>query len=363
MFLVDILHWRSRQVSEMWVEFHLDGESANPVVKSCLIGNGNERIDLEGSERQGDLVAYLLLRTRAKCTEDLLKKGVVKLNMKPDDVQQLVPEAVAVFQQSASFSGCEGAAQSDMQAVVDLLREQQAQIASQQEALMQLLSSTLNTMPSRRDVMRPDIFDGHSQSADTWLALYEHSCERNGWLTDADKVDNLYFSLTDAARKWYESRLTGNKDSAWTSWRESFLNAFAENLAEKWSEAIAFTYSSGSITDYYFEKARLIRRAECRLPEESVVALVQHGLPKELRRLTQVRAPRNTEELLRCFRDLGAETQTPPRQWSPTAPPQQGTFPRHGRFQPRPPLPRRTTAHAEEDTIHPWTEIDQQKNE
>lgn len=139
-FSADISHWKGEQDTEMWVELHLGGEFISTVFESRLVGKVKQHTDLKWSQRQNDLAACLLLKAQAMFNKVLSKKEVVKLKMRTDDVQQLVPEAVAVCQWSTLFGGGESAVLPDMRAVVDLLKEQQAQIASQQQALMQLLS-------------------------------------------------------------------------------------------------------------------------------------------------------------------------------------------------------------------------------
>lgn len=363
----------------MWVEFHIGGEPTSSTITKCVVGD--KHLDLHHHPMQKELIDYLLLKTEASSMEALLPRKMVKINMRTDDVQRFLPQAVNLCEHSVATIASHDSPHSELQTIINVLREQQSHMAEQQNVLVELLGSTLNALSPRHEVFKPDHFDGHSQSAEAWLTFFELSCERNRWHSEVEKIDNVYHFLTGAARKWYESRLLGNRESTWASWRESFLSAFGENLADKWSEAIAYSYQNGSVRDYYFEKVQLLRRAEPHLPEESVVALVQIGLPTELRRLTQIRAPTNSEELLRCIRDVGTEQRTlPPLTHQPTFRSQQGHAPHPATsassrrpfapcdFRPRSPQPsyppraQRTTALAEDGMITQGTQ-DEQKNE
>ncbi|XP_049270985.1 uncharacterized protein LOC125758181 [Rhipicephalus sanguineus] len=70
----------------------------------------------------------------------------------------------------------------------------------------------------------PKVFHGSVfEDVEDWLAQFERVADFNGW-TDADKMRNVYFSLEDGARTWYENR------EPFPSW-----SVFCRHLLASWA--------------------------------------------------------------------------------------------------------------------------------
>ncbi|KAG0442937.1 hypothetical protein HPB47_015464 [Ixodes persulcatus] len=110
--------------------------------------------------------------------------------------------------------------------------------------------------------------------------------------------------LNGIAKKWYDLHLRDHPAATWSDWEDSFLTSFQENAVERWDRAIFFKFRSGSPLEYFYEKRRLLQLAETGLPPPATVALITHGLPRDLQRQVQVRSPKSVEALLECLQDL-----------------------------------------------------------
>lgn len=188
--------------------------------------------------------------------------------------------------------------------VHQILLAQQQQIMQNQQLLQAIVGLSRNQEAPRFRMVKPDPFDGHTTNSEAWLSFYEYASEKNGWRSDDDKVKNLRLFLTGMAKKWYELHLTDHLNDPWEQWKRSFHSAFQENPVEKWDKAIFYKYKAGSVMEYFYEKRRLLQMADYSLPDTSVVPLVIHGLPKELQKQVQVKAPKTVEGLLDCFQHL-----------------------------------------------------------
>lgn len=312
-----ILHWRSRHfTSIMWVQFVLEGTLESPILTKCLVDE--ETFDLSHHRDLPALLRYISEKSKSDVA-GLLSKGTVNVNMNTVDFERLVSQPLAATE--ASDTTVTGPPDElDAASVLQLLRSQQAQMTKQQEVLLQLVTSLARNGNPRNNHVQPDVFDGRSIGASHWISTYEYACEQNGWTSDNDKIANLGNFLSTTAKKWYEFRVLQRRNDPWISWKKSFLSSFEPNLVARWDEAINLRYHGGPLTDYYFEKLRLLQLAEPRLPDSSVVALTLHGLPSELRQMAQIRGPKTSEEVLQCFSDLGIDETSSPHASDSVAP-------------------------------------------
>lgn len=285
----------------MWVQFTLQGTLERPAVVECRVDD-DEIFDLTQHQDVRSLVNYIAEKAKSDVAT-LLTKGTIKVNMKVEDFESMVRRPTTPQQAAQTTVLCPA---DDTYSVLHLLRDQQAHMAQQQQILQDLVSSLGRGGHSCKTTIQPSPFDGNSENAAHWLSTYEHACDENGWTSDEQKIDNIGYFLSATAKKWYEFRILQQDRGTWSSWKESFLSSFSDNVVERWNAAIDFKYSSGSLVEYYFEKVRLLRLAEAHLPEKSFVALTLHGLPSDLRQMIQIRGPKRGEELLQCLRDLGA---------------------------------------------------------
>lgn len=70
----------------------------------------------------------------------------------------------------------------------------------------------------------PKVFHGDIfEDVQDWLAQFDRVVEINEW-SDAGKLRNVYFSLEDGARTWYENREGFIK--SWLEFRRALLEAY-----------------------------------------------------------------------------------------------------------------------------------------
>lgn len=280
----------------MWVEFVFENTPEGPTVRSCSVGD--EVFHIDGDFDQGHLLQFLTDKLDTEIST-VAEKGSAKVNMKVDDFDRLVRRPLERPQSSTT----ERRGGPDMAAMLALFERQQAQMNMQQQMLLNLVR-TMGLSGNRPGAMvRPDDFDG-TTSPDSWMSFFEHACQRNGWLTDDDKIDNLRLSLGGCARKWYDTRHAANRQASWQSWKDNFLVSFGEDYVGRWDDAITHKYAGGPLVEYYFEKLRLLQLAEPNLPERSVVALLLHGLPTHTQQMVKIRGARDPEALLQCLREI-----------------------------------------------------------
>ena len=153
-------------------------------------------------------------------------------------------------------------------------------MAHQFQELMAALSTNTRQPTARQELVKPNNFDGKSESAAAWLEFCDYATETNGWNTDEEKIKNQRVFMDGIARKWYDSIIMKIVDFNWDYWRE-FLAAFDENPVQWWEKALKWEYRSGSALEYYYEKQRLLILAEPSLPTRSLIALIIKGLPGE----------------------------------------------------------------------------------
>lgn len=67
---------------------------------------------------------------------------------------------------------------------------------------------------------------GYSEDAQDWLDQFERVARFNGW-DDSAKIRNVYFSLEDAARIWYENRETSL--TTWQDFRRQLLETYTSS--------------------------------------------------------------------------------------------------------------------------------------
>ncbi|KAG0426148.1 hypothetical protein HPB47_026724 [Ixodes persulcatus] len=177
-------------------------------------------------------------------------------------------------------------------------------MAQQTELMGAIVSALRAPLRPRFELVKPDIFDGFSSSAEAWIDFYEYAAEKNYWVTEEDWIKNMRLYLNGIDKKWYDLHLRDHPAAIWSDWKDSFLTSFQENAVERWDRAIFFKFRSGSPLEYFYEKRRLLQLAEPGLPPPATVALITHGLPRDLQRQVQVRSPKSVEALLQCLQDL-----------------------------------------------------------
>ncbi|CAN7981315.1 unnamed protein product, partial [Ixodes pacificus] len=129
----------------------------------------------------------------------------------------------------------------------------------------------------------PKAFHGDLyEDAEDWVEHFDRVAILNGW-DDSLKLRNVYFSLEDAARVWFENRETG-----FTSWDEfksqllrTFANAQRKERAEQLLQARTQHPNEGVVA-YVEEMIRLFRRANPIMTEEKKVRHLMKGVKQDL---------------------------------------------------------------------------------
>lgn len=281
----------------MWIEVGVGTTAAGqPYVKSYKTED-EQQVELQESATSPSLLQFIA--SKANVTEeDLIGRGTWKFNIKMCDYEKY-------FRQITTEKPFSSGANQHIAVLMEQMLQVQAVQAEQHGQLLAMLTETLraNTGP-KNELVKPDMFDGMSSSATTWLKFFEYACEKNRWMTSQDKVQNMRLFLIHNAKKWYELRISDHQDDPWDQWRASFISAFDQNPVDRWDRAIFFKQRSGSLIDYFYEKRRLLQLADPELPESSIVPLVIHGMTKECQKQVQIRSPKTVEDLLGCLKDV-----------------------------------------------------------
>lgn len=129
-----------------------------------------------------------------------------------------------------------------------------------------------------------DKFEGRKASANQWLQTYESECERLGITTDVQKIEALRLFLDDAGKDWFKSMLIKNTlNSEWRTWKENFLQTFADKGWSSVTYALNYKYLTGSILEYALKKEHLLLESNKNMDNRTLIDLIADGLPTFLR--------------------------------------------------------------------------------
>lgn len=128
----------------------------------------------------------------------------------------------------------------------------------------------------------PKVFHGSIlEDVEDWLAQFERVADFNGW-TDANKLKNVYFSLEDGARTWYENR---EPFSSWSDFcrhlRASYANADRCERAERAIQS-RIQMPNESVMMYVEDMTRLFRRADPDMAEDRKLRHLMRGVKEQL---------------------------------------------------------------------------------
>lgn len=129
----------------------------------------------------------------------------------------------------------------------------------------------------------PKAFHGDLfEDVEDWFLHFERVAAYNQW-DDAAKLRNVYFSLEDGARTWFE-----NREEVLTSWREfrrRLLEAYTSaDRRERAERAIQSRVQlpNESVQMYVEDMTRLFRRADPAMPEEKKLRHLMRGVKEQL---------------------------------------------------------------------------------
>lgn len=127
-------------------------------------------------------------------------------------------------------------------------------------------------------------FEEKKINANQWLQTYESECNRMGIKSNVEKIEALRLFLDDAGKDWFNSMLIRHTlDSEWKTWKDNFLQTFAD---KGWSSAIYalnYKYLTGSILEYALKKERLLLESNKNIDNRTLVDLIANGLPTFVR--------------------------------------------------------------------------------
>lgn len=200
-----------------------------------------------------------------------------------------------------------------------VMHDQQATLLTQIREQQDLNRAIIHSMEgmvgaqerARSKKMTVTSFDGSSESAASWLMMYERACTANMWLDDGSRINNMKAALKpgSAADKWYSSRMLTNPNCTWQDWRQAFIEAFRMNFADATAKAMKWEYRGGSIMEYFYELERMLTLAYGPV----VVAADSHrllinnvtvGLPREFQMQICLCDPQSKAEFIQCLQRI-----------------------------------------------------------
>lgn len=123
---------------------------------------------------------------------------------------------------------------------------------------------------------------GLFEDVEDWLAEFEHVADFNGWDEDA-KLRNVYFSLLDGARTWFQ-----NRKGLLTSWRE-FCRRLLETYSSpdrreraEWALQSRIQMPNEGVAMYVEDMVHLFNRANPNMPEDKKLRHLMRGVKEQL---------------------------------------------------------------------------------
>lgn len=128
-------------------------------------------------------------------------------------------------------------------------------------------------------------FNSKNSNARQWLEMYEKECLRFKIDTDRLKIEILRFFLSESCQNWYTSRIIkDNSENNWGTWRENFLESFANKGWSTRIHAHLYRYQEGSLLDYAMKKERLMLEINKSIDQDTLIDIIALGLPEFIRK-------------------------------------------------------------------------------
>lgn len=285
----------------MWVTFFVDQTSSNGITFTSYQVQGEPVKDLARDVTTDSLVE-LVLEGASMSREALLETGSASVALQLEELADFVlePSRRCTVRQNSSV---------EVSSILNVIERQQRQMTHQTE----LLTNVLRLYGLQQNIVEPHNFEDSHSSPNYWLWFYEYACEKNGWVSDEQKIRNMRRYLGGIAKAWYEMQLLDEPRACWEHWKTSFLAVFHHNAVESWEAALRYTFERGSLLKYFLEKRRLLYEAEPKLSPQVTVALIIQGLCLDIRSQIQIRAPTTFQDLLHCLQYVlpGADLDAP----------------------------------------------------
>ncbi|XP_077548058.1 uncharacterized protein LOC144160753 [Haemaphysalis longicornis] len=120
------------------------------------------------------------------------------------------------------------------------------------------------------------------EDVEDWIQYYERVARHNGW-TPKQCLENVYFSLEETAKSWYE-----NHEASLASWeicKDDLKRAFANPYRRQRAEDLLQTRVQGpneTVTSFVEGVLRLIVRADPRASEEKKLQTLMKGVKSDI---------------------------------------------------------------------------------
>lgn len=158
------------------------------------------------------------------------------------------------------------------------VRKMSTTTASQTEGIPNAAVPCILNAPRTPNPFHGDAFE----DVEDWLDHFDRVAAFNDW-DDRRKLKNVYFSLLDAARVWYE-----NHEASFTSWQEFYrllCEAFCTpGRKERAEQALSsrFQMPNETVAMFVEDMTRLFRWADPPMPEDKKVRLLMRGVKEQL---------------------------------------------------------------------------------
>ena len=123
------------------------------------------------------------------------------------EINRMMTSMMQMHQESLEFMHSQTLAMQDRQSALQLTI--QDQVAAQQATNEQFMTSLqgLVSAQSRSQSKKMSVtpFDGTSENAESWLILYERTCDQNSWTDDKSRINNMKncFKANSQSDRWF----------------------------------------------------------------------------------------------------------------------------------------------------------------
>lgn len=146
----------------------------------------------------------------------------------------------------------------------------------------------------------PPLFSGSTcEDVQDWLERYERVATFNKW-SDEDKLRNVFFSLEDSARTWYENQELSL--TTWEAFKRHLSATFASILRKERAEALLQTrqqHPNESVTVFAEEMQKLFRHADANMTEDKKLQYLMRAVKEQFFVALIRNPPRTVAEWIR----------------------------------------------------------------
>lgn len=123
-------------------------------------------------------------------------------------------------------------------------------------------------------------FEVKATSAQDWLQMFEKECTRFDIKENENKIEILRLFLEKSGTDWYTSMMMKfGLQSDWSTWKENFVETFANKGWTSSRYAISFKYQQGSLLEYAIKKEKLLIQSRKTIDQGTLIDIIAAGLP------------------------------------------------------------------------------------